>query len=130
MTTADHTHGMLLRPLVVKSGAGPDDPERCAQALTVASTAVVSGAAVTLWLMGEAVQLAVPGVAAGVVLDKAPALDALLDAVIDGGQVRVCAQCAARRSLDEADLVPGIRVAGAAAYVEQILAPDVQAIVY
>ena len=43
-----------MRALVVKVTAGSDAPERCAQAFTVAATAVAAGASVSLWLTGEA----------------------------------------------------------------------------
>ena len=42
----------------------------------------------------------------------------------------VCTQCAARREIDENDVIPGIRIAGAALFAEEILQPDVQALVY
>jgi predicted peroxiredoxin len=42
----------------------------------------------------------------------------------------VCTQCAARRGITEADLVAGARIAGSASFVAEILAPDVQALVY
>jgi thiamine-phosphate pyrophosphorylase len=42
--------------------------------------------------------------------------------------VTVCSQCAARRSLDERDLVPGVRIAGAAAFAEAALAGGVDII--
>jgi predicted peroxiredoxin len=116
--------------LVVKSGAGLDDAERCVQAVTVAATAVAAGAQVSLWLMGDAVQLAVPGIAEGFVLEGSPPLAGLRDAVLGAGEVTVCTQCAARRGLSEADLLPGVRIAGAASYVEEILRPGVQALIY
>ena len=59
----------------------------------------------------------------------APAAD-LVAAVAAGGQVTVCTQCAARRAIAETDLLPGVRIAGAAAFVEEALAPDAQALVY
>ena len=49
------------RTLVVKCTAGAEEPERCAQAFTVAATALAAGAAVSLWLTGEAAWLATPG---------------------------------------------------------------------
>ena len=118
------------RRLVVKSGAGADQAERCLQALTVSTTALASGAEVSVWLMGEAVLLAVPGGASEVVLAGAPPTADLITALLAGATVTVCAQCAARRGLDQAALLPGVRIAGAAAYVEEILEPDVQALIY
>ena len=118
------------RRLVVKSGAGADQAERCLQALTVSTTALAAGADVSLWLMGEAVRLAVPGGGDAIVLDGAPPAGDLMAALLAGATVTVCAQCAARRGLDQDALLPGVRIAGAAAYVEEILEPDVQALIY
>ena len=38
----------------------------------------------------------------------------VLDAVREAGAVTLCTQCAVRRDLTQADLLPGIRLAGAA----------------
>ena len=54
----------------------------------------------------------------------------LLGAVLADGRVTVCSQCAARRSLVEADLLPGVRIAGAAVFAEEVLRDNVQALVY
>lgn len=118
------------RRLVVKATAGSDAPERCSQALTVAALAVASGADVQLWLTGEATWLAVPGRAADFDLPHSAPLPDLLAGVLTGGEVVVCSQCAVRRDLTAADLLPGVRIAGAQEFVERVLAPDVQALVY
>lgn len=60
---------------------------------------------------------------------SAPVAD-LLASVLAAGSVTLCTQCAARRSLTEADLVEGIKIAGAATFVAESLAGDVQALVY
>ena len=52
---------MTTRSLVVKTTAGADAPERCAQAFTVAATAVAAGVPVSLWLTGESAWFALPG---------------------------------------------------------------------
>jgi predicted peroxiredoxin len=120
----------MTRSLVVKVTAGADAPERCAQAFTVAATALAAGAAVSLWLTGEASWFAVPGRAAEFSLPHAAPLPDLLGAVLGGGTVTLCSQCAARRDLAEGDLVPGVRLAGAAVFVEECLADGAQALVY
>ena len=120
----------MTRSLVVKVTCGLDDPERCNQAFTVAASAVASGASVSLWLTGEAAWFALPDRAAGFSLPLATPLADLLAAVIAGGQVTLCTQCAARRSIEEPDVLPGIRIAGAAVFAEEILADGVQALVY
>jgi predicted peroxiredoxin len=120
----------LPRSLVVKVTAGADEAERCNQGFTVAAAAVSAGAQVSLWLTGDAVWLATPGRAAAFQLLLAAPLDTLLDLILASGTVTVCTQCAARRSLDQAGFLEGVRIAGAAAYAEEILRPDVQAVVY
>ena len=120
----------MTRPLVVKVTCGADDAERCNQGFTVAAMAVTAGADVSLWLTGDAAWLAVPGRAEGFSLPLATPLAELLAAVLDSGRVTVCSQCAARRSLTEADLLPGVRIAGAAVFTEEVLGDGVQALVY
>ncbi|HET6908478.1 MAG TPA: DsrE family protein [Mycobacteriales bacterium] len=119
-----------MRSLVVKLTAGAESPELCNQAFNVAATAVASGAVVSLWLTGEASWLAVTGNAERVELAHAAPLGDLRDAVLSGGRITLCTQCAARRGIAEADLVAGVRIAGAATYVDEVLTPEAQALVY
>jgi predicted peroxiredoxin len=119
-----------MRRLVIKCTAGAEEPERCNQAFTVATAAIASGAEVTLWLTGEAAWFGVPGRAEEFELDLAGSLAEARDLVLEAGALVVCSQCAARRSITEADLVPGATIAGAATFAEQVLADDVQALVY
>jgi predicted peroxiredoxin len=116
--------------LVVKVTAGQDSPERCAQAFSVAATAVSAGVDVSLWLTGEAAWFALPGYADGFVLEHSAPLKNLLDAVLAAGTVTLCTQCAARRGIGPDHVLPGIRVAGAAQFTEEVLVEGVQALVY
>lgn len=127
----------MTRPLVVKVTCGADDAERANQGFTVAAAAVASGADVSLWLTGEAAWFGVvrrpgspPGLPPDLVLPLAAPIADLRSAVLATGTVTVCSQCAARREITEADLVPGVRIAGAAVFVEEILQDGVQALVY
>ena len=115
---------------VIKVTAGADAPERCAQAFTVAAVAVASGAQVSLWLTGEAAWFALPGRAESFELPHSAPLAELLSAILAGGTVTLCTQCAARRDIDANEVIDGIRVAGAQTFVEEMLAPDTQALVY
>lgn len=110
--------------------AGKDEPERCNQAFTVAATAAASGAAVSLWLTGEAAWFGLPGRAGDFSLPHAAPLKDLLDSVLGLGTVTVCTQCAARRDITEADLIKGVRIAGSATFVAEIMADGAQALVY
>ncbi|WP_131096774.1 DsrE family protein [Streptomonospora litoralis] len=118
------------RSLVIKATAGDDAPERCNQAFTVAAAAVASGVEVSLWLTGESAWYAVPGRAREFSLPHAAPLDELLEGVLAGGRITVCTQCAARRGLAQDDLIEGIRIAGAPAFVEETLREGAQALVY
>ena len=118
------------RTLVVKLTSGVEAPERLSQAFTVAATAVASGVEVSLWLTGEGSWLAVPGRAEQFELPYAAGLADLRDAVVAEGRLTVCSQCAARRDLAEGDLVEGAQIRGAAAFVEEVMAPGAQALVY
>ncbi|MGB0099662.1 MAG: DsrE family protein [Nocardioides sp.] len=119
----------MSRPLVIKVTCGSDDPERSNQGLTVAATALSTGAEVSLWLTGEGAWLGVAG-RETFELEHAAAPAELVAAVLAAGRVTVCTQCATRRGIDSGDLLPGVRIAGAAAFVEEALAPDAQALVY
>jgi len=121
---------MADRSLVIKVTAGKDDPERCNQAFTVAAAAVASGVQVSLWLTGESAWFGLPGRAEDCSLPHAAPLADLLAGVLAAGTVTVCTQCAARRDITGDDLIAGIRIAGAATFVAEIMAEGTQALVY
>ena len=120
----------MVRNLVIKVTAGADAPERCSQAFTVAATAVTAGIDVSLWLTGEAAWFALPGRAAEFRLPHSAPLDDLLDALLAGGRGTLCTQGAARRSITADDVLPQVRIAGAAAFVEEVTSDNTQALVY
>jgi predicted peroxiredoxin len=123
---------MLAMPsrLVVKVTSGAEALERCTQAFTVSSVALASGVPTSLWLTGEASWLAVPGRAEQLVLPHSAPLAELRDAVLDSGTLTLCTQCAARRQLGADDVLPGVRLAGAALFVAEALEDGAQALVY
>jgi len=118
------------RSLVVKATSGLDRPEAANQAFTVAAAAVAAGVEVSVWLTGEAAWFGVPGRAAELELEHAAPLPDLLDAVLAAGTLTVCTQCAARREITADDVLPGVRIAGAAVFVEEALREGAQALVY
>ncbi|HEV6952945.1 MAG TPA: DsrE family protein [Promicromonospora sp.] len=119
-----------MRQLVIKTTAGLERPEATNQAFTVAAAAVAAGAEVSLWLTGESAWFALPGRAADLALEHATPLPDLLDVVLSAGTVTLCTQCAARRGITEADVLPGVRIAGAALFAEEVLRDEAQALVY
>lgn len=121
---------MTQRTLVIKVTSGAEAPERLSQAFTVAGTAISAGIGVSLWLTGEASWYALPGRAEEFVLEHSAALAGLLEAVLAGGHVTLCTQCAHRREIAESDVIPGIRIAGAATFIAEAMAEGAQALVY
>lgn len=109
---------------------GANDAERTSQAFTVAATALVSGFEVSLWFTSEASEFALPGVCENFVLPHSAPLHDLRDAILAGGNITLCTQCAARRGITEADLIPGIAIKGSTSFVEEIMADGVQVVVY
>jgi predicted peroxiredoxin len=120
----------MARTLVVKATAGADAPERCAQAFTVAATAAAAGVDVSLWLTGESTWFALPGRAQEFELPHSAPLAELLHVILASGKVTACTQCAARRDIGPDDVLPGVRIAGAAVFVEETTAEGAQALVY
>lgn len=120
----------MASKLLIKVTAGADEAERCNQAFTVASAAVAAGAEVSLWLTGDAAWFAVPGRAEEFSLPLAAPLADLLAVVLASGTVTLCTQCAARREIGPDDVLPGIRIAGAATFAEEALTDGTQALVY
>ena len=115
---------------MIKVTAGTDSAERCNQAFTVAAAACAAGVPVELWLTGESAWFALPGRAADLVLEHATPLPDLLEVILTAGTVTVCTQCAARRGIGPDDLLPGIRIAGAASFVEAVMRDGTTALVY
>ncbi|WP_129841779.1 DsrE family protein [Streptomyces sp. RFCAC02] len=120
----------MAEKLVIKLTAGADAPERCSQGFTVAAVAAASGVEVSLWLTGESAWFALPGRAAEFTLPHAAPLPDLIAGVMAGGRITVCTQCAARRGIEEEDVMDGVRIAGAQVFVSEIMPDGVRALVY
>jgi predicted peroxiredoxin len=120
----------MTRTLVVKVTCGTDRPEAANQAFTVAAAAVAAGVEVSVWLTGESAWFALPGRAAELTLAHATPLPDLLDLLLAEARVTLCTQCAVRRGIGVDDVLPGVRIAGAPTFVEEVCAEGAQALVY
>jgi predicted peroxiredoxin len=120
----------MSRSLVVKITCGAEAAERANQGWTVAAMGLAAGADVTVWLTGEAAWFAVAERQPDLALPQATAVADLVETVRTGGGIVVCSQCAARRELTQDQLLPDVKIAGAAVFVESVLADGVQALVY
>jgi predicted peroxiredoxin len=100
--------------VVINLATGLEDPERVMIAFLVGGAAVERGKQVAMFLTKEAVRLAQPGFADATACDGCPPLARLFQQYADGGgELLVCPICAKARNVEESQLVPGARLAGA-----------------
>jgi predicted peroxiredoxin len=100
--------------VVVNLATGLEDAERVTVAFLVGGAAVEQGKQAAFFLTKDAVRLALPGVADGVACEGCPPLERLFQQYADGGgELLVCPICFSARKLDDANLVPNARIAGA-----------------
>lgn len=100
--------------VVVNLSTGMEDPERVMVAFLVAGAALEKGRQVAMFLTKEAVRLALPGVAAGIACEGCPPLPQLFEQFAQGGgELLTCPICFNTKKLDEAELVPNAKLAGA-----------------
>jgi len=104
----------MARKAVINLATGLEDAERVTVAFLVGGAAAGQGRDVAMFLTKEAVRLALPGHAEAVACDGCPALPKLLEQYADGGgELLVCPICFEARKLDEDELAPNARIAGA-----------------
>jgi predicted peroxiredoxin len=100
--------------VVINLATGLEDPERVTVAFLVGGAAAQQGRDVTMFMTKEAVRLALPGIAEAVACEGCPPLARLFEQYAQaGGQLFVCPICFTARKLDEGQLVPNARIAGA-----------------
>ena len=100
--------------VVINLATGLEDAERVTVAFLVGGAAVEQGKRVAMFLTKEAVRLGLPGYAEGVACDGCPPLRRLIEQyAAGGGELLVCPICFSARKLDDANLLPNARLAGA-----------------
>jgi predicted peroxiredoxin len=100
--------------VLINLATGLEDPERVTVAFLVAGAALDQGRQVAMFLTKEAVRLGLPGHAQVVACDGCPPLSKLFEQFADGGgELLVCPICFNSRSLDDGQLIPNARMAGA-----------------
>ena len=83
-----------------------------------AASALTVGFVVLLQLIGASFDYPAKGVYEGVT------------SLLAVGMVTLCTQCAARRGITADDVLPGVRIAGAATFEDEVSADGAQALVY
>lgn len=105
--------------ILIISTHGPDNAEYAMLPFIVAGGAIAMDVKPTVFLLGDAVRLAVKGV-----VEKLPKLENLPDPVkvfndflAAGGKILICNPCRNHRNITEDDLVEGAEIGGAAGLV-------------
>jgi predicted peroxiredoxin len=107
--------------VVINLSTGLEDAERVTVAFLVGTAALAKGKQVAMFLTKEASRLALPGIAHGVACDGCPSLDSLFEQYAEGGgELLACPYCFSARALDEGDVVPNGRIAGATPLLDWI----------
>lgn len=105
---------MTNNKVLVNLATGMEDGERVLVAFLVAGAALQRGRDVAMFLTKDAVRLALPGHAEGVVCDGCPPLETLFEQFAQGGgELLVCPICVNARKLDADAFVANARLAGA-----------------
>jgi predicted peroxiredoxin len=100
--------------VLINLATGLEDAERVTVAFLVATAGLEKGKRVAMFLTKEAVRLAVPGYAEAVACEGCPPLARLYKQYADGGgELLTCPICFNARKLDEGQLGPNARLAGA-----------------
>jgi len=117
VTEADDPSGETMADetkVVINLATGLEDAERVTVAFLVGGAALERGKRVAMFLTKEAVRLGLPGYADAVACDGCPPLSRLFEQFAGGGgELLVCPICFSARKLDEGQLVPNARLAGA-----------------
>ena len=104
----------MSEKVLINLATGLEDGERVLVAFLVAGAALERGSDVAMFLTKDAVRLALPGHAEGVVCDGCPPLERLFEQFEQGGgELLVCPICVSARKLDPDAFVAHARVAGA-----------------
>jgi predicted peroxiredoxin len=100
--------------VVINLATGMEDTERVLVAFLVGSAALEQGKQVAMFLTKDAVRLGLPGHAQGIACDGCPPLERIFQQFTEGGgELLLCPFCFNSRKLDESEIVPNARIAGA-----------------
>jgi len=115
--------------VLVSQSNGIGNAERAYATFIFSKVALSMGKKVTIFLLMDGVGIARKGNAAGVKHPAFAPLDQLMDEVMKAGAtIYACELSASFRGIGQADLVPGVKLAGAATYI-QLLSDPANAIV-
>jgi uncharacterized protein len=98
---------------------GRDNPDKASVGFIAANAALGCDKEVTVFLSIEAVRLAAEGYADDIQEPGLPPLKQIMSDFTDnGGVIWACTICVKKRGLEDAKLVPGAKIMGAAVFIE------------
>jgi uncharacterized protein len=107
--------------VVINLTVGHEDPDKVTVAFLVGTAALTKGKRVTMFLTKEAVRIGLPRYADAVEVAGAPPVERLFEQYVEaGGELFVCPICFQARRLEEAQLLPHARLAGATPLMDWI----------
>ena len=99
---------------VVNLATGHEDAERVTVAFLVGVAALDEGKETVMFLTKEAVRLGLPGYGDAIEAAGSPPVSRLFQQFADGGgELFVCPICLSARGLEDSELVPNAKLAGA-----------------
>lgn len=107
--------------IVINLTAGHEDADKVTIAFLIGTAALAKGKRVTMFLTKEAVRIGLPGYAEAIEVAGAPPVERLFAQYTEGGgELFVCPICFQARRLEEPQLLPHAKLAGATPLMEWI----------
>ena len=101
------------------------DPERQYSPLVLAQTAIAMNIKATVYYLGTALRILKPGEADKIKLGDFPNVKEMIDKTLEAGiKILVCEASKRMLGWDKVDLIPGVKIVGAATLNDLVLEAD------
>ena len=102
-----------------------DEPERQYSPLVLAQTAKAMNIKATVYFLGQGLRILKPGEAEKIKLGDFPSVKEMIDKTIDAGvEILVCEASKRMLGWEKVDLIPGVKIVGAATLNDLVLEAD------
>ena len=102
-----------------------DAPERQYSPLVLAQTAKAMDIKATVYYLGTGLKILKPGVAEGIKVGNFPTVKEMIDKTLEMGiEILVCEASKRMLGWDKVDLIPGVKIVGAATLNDLVLEAD------
>jgi predicted peroxiredoxin len=102
-----------------------DEPERQYSPLVLAQTAQAMNIKATVYYLGTGLKILKPGVAEKIKLGNFPSVKEMIDKTLEMGiEILVCEASKRMLGWDKVDLIPGVKIVGAATLNDLVLEAD------